>query len=230
MKTCIAIIPARGGSKRIPGKNIRLFEGLPIISYSIEAALKAGCFSEVMVSTDDSEIARIAIEYGAQVPFYRSAENSGDTSTTSEVILEVLNTYLKKGIVFDYACCIYPTAPFITVEKLQKAFEILQKENASTVLPAVRFSYPIFRALKKENQKLDFFWPEYRSARSQDLPEAFHDAGQFYFINVPHFLKNPQIFNSNTLAIEVPEQEVQDIDNESDWILAELKFKLMQNK
>jgi len=229
MKNCIAIIPARGGSKRIPRKNIRPFEGSPIISYSIKAALDSGCFTEVMVSTDDSEIAEIALYHGAVVPFFRSEQNSGDQSTTSEVILEVLSAYKQKGVDFDYACCIYPTAPFVNPAKLKEAFEILKKENASTVLPMVRFSYPIFRALKQENRKLDFFWPEYRSSRSQDLPEAFHDAGQFYFMDVKHFLKNSQIFNANTLGIEVPEREVQDIDNESDWILAEMKFRLMHN-
>ena len=229
MNRCIAIIPARGGSKRIPGKNIRHFEGSPIIRYSIEAALQSGTFQEVMVSTDDDDIAKVARSFGAHIPFLRSAQNSSDYATTSEVILEVLEHYQKTGNSFDYACCIYPTAPFVNAEKIKAAYRLLLEANASTVLPVVRYAYPIFRALKMEQGQVDFLWPEHRSTRSQDLQTAYHDAGQFYFMNVNDFFEHRQIINSNTQGFEVPETEVQDIDNESDWAMAELKFKMMQH-
>lgn len=229
MNNCVAIIIARGGSKRIPQKNIRDFHGLPIISYSINAALKSGCFDEVMVSTDNTNIAKIAKKFGAEVPFFRSAENAGDFATTSEVILEVLNSYMILGRNFDYACCIYPTAPFINAEKINYAFQMLTQQKASSVMPVVKFSYPILRALKMDGCQVSFLWPEHRLTRSQDLPSSYHDAGQFYFINVKDFLTQKEIINTNTLGFEVPETEVHDIDNEIDWSMAELKYKMVHN-
>lgn len=223
----LAIITARGGSKRIPRKNIKDFLGFPIIKYSIEAALQAGCFDEVMVSTDDIEIADIARHYGAEIPFLRSQENSNDYAGTSEVIEEVLLEYKKLCREFDYCCCIYPTAPLVSVRKLIEGYDLLKKSCADSVVPVVRFSYPIQRALKIENGKLKMLWPENLNARSQDLMPAFHDAGQFYWLRVNNFLKNKELFSENSFAIEIPESEVHDIDNEEDWKIAEIKYKRM---
>lgn len=225
-KSCLAIITARGGSKRIPRKNIKLFLGKPIIDYSIKAALDSECFDEVMVSTDDSEISEISINCGAKVPFTRSLKNSDDFSTTSEVILEVLNEYKKLGVNFKYACCIYPTAPFVTKERLKLAFEMLLSKNAKSVLPIVKFSYPILRSLKNANGYVEMNWTEYINTRSQDLPSSFHDAGQFYFFNVDAFINDKEILTDNTLGLEIPETEVQDIDTEEDWKLAEIKYSV----
>lgn len=225
-KRAVAIITARGGSKRIPRKNIRPFLGQPIIKYSIEAALKAGCFDEVLVSTDDKEIAEVAVTCGAAFPFMRSAKNSDDHSTTADVIEEVLQEYAKRENIFDYACCIYPTAPFVTSEKINKAMELLYETNADSVIPIVRFSFPIQRALKIENGRLLMMWPENTNTRSQDLAPAYHDCGQFYCVGVKSFLETKKLWAPFTLSIEMPESEVQDIDNEEDWKIAELKYSL----
>ena len=168
----VAIITARGGSKRIPRKNIKPFLGQPIISYSIKSALEAGIFDEVMVSTDDQEIAEVSLKLGAKVPFMRSAENSNDFAGTAEVIIEVINQYKNIARDFDTACCIYPTAPFVTAEKLQRAYEILRKEEADSILPITEFSYPILRSVKITSEgRIAMNWPEYYSSRSQDLPK-----------------------------------------------------------
>ncbi len=226
----LAIIPARGGSKRIPRKNIKFFLGNPIIKYSIEASLKSKCFDEVMISTDDKEIAKIAQKYRAKVPFYRSAKNSSDYATTPDVIEEVLKEYQKRGKVFKYCCCIYPTAPFVTAKKLKKGFEKLKKTSADSVVPIVRFSYPIQRALKIEKGKFKMIWPKNLNARSQDLMLIYHDAGQFYWLKVESFLKQKKLFAKHSVPIEVPESEVQDIDHKKDWKIAELKFKIFKKK
>lgn len=227
MKNCLAIITARGGSKRIPRKNIKNFLGSPIIKYSIDAALQAGCFTEVMVSTDDDEIAALAISLGAKVPFMRSNENSNDFATTAEVITEVLEVYKKSGQHFDYACCIYPTAPFVTDFKLQQAYKMLIEKNAETVVPVVSFGFPILRSLKIEDGLIKMNWPEYISSRSQDLAPAYHDCGQFYFIKTDLFLKNKKLFSENSVGYEMPESEVQDIDTEEDWKVAEIKYSFL---
>ncbi len=223
----IAIIPARGGSKRIPRKNIKNFLGKPIIAYSIEAAIKSNLFDEVMVSTDDKEIADIAIKYGAKVPFMRTAETANDFATTADVIIEVINDYEKIKKRFETCCCIYPTAPLIKIENIINAYKLLINENFESVFPVVKFSYPIFRALKVENNKVKMIWEENLTKRSQDLPDAFHDAGQFYFMRTEAFLLNCEIFTDNTGAIELSELEVQDIDTETDWKLAEMKYKIL---
>lgn len=228
MSTAVAIITARGGSKRIPRKNIRDFQGQPIIAYSIAAARAARCFSEVMVSTDDPEIAEIALRYGALVPFMRSAQRSNDTATTAEVILEVLQEYRSRGQVFDFACCIYPTAPFVTAQKLDSSMELLRHPGTDAVVPVVRFGYPILRALKIEDDTLKMVWPENMNARSQDLPPAYHDAGQFYWLRVGAFEKHRKLFPENTKPLVVSELEVQDIDTEADWKIAEIKYQLMK--
>lgn len=226
----IAIITARGGSKRIPRKNIKLFNGVPIIKYSIDAAINSGIFDEVMVSTDDKEIAEISIKYGAKVPFIRSYENSNDYSTTADVIEEVILDYRNKiNIEFEYLCCIYPTAPFITMDRLVQAMNLLVEKNADCVLPIVKYGYPIQRSLKIENGLAKMNWPENYLARSQDLPSVFHDCGQFYCMKTSSLLTQKKLFADFTIPLLVSELEVQDIDNEIDWKLAELKFKLLES-
>jgi len=225
----LAIITARGGSKRIPKKNIRDFLGKPVIAYVIDASIKSNLFEEVMVSTDDSEIAEVAQKYGARVPFMRSAENSDDFATTDDVLVEVLEEYKKLGKNFEYACCLYPTAPFVTPQKLQQAFKLLVESQADSVFPVVAFSYPIWRSLRIENGRLVMNFPENLNKRSQDLAIAYHDAGQFYFFRVENFLTKRKIFSDFSLPLLVSELEAQDIDNETDWKLAELKYRLLYN-
>ncbi|MDR0964072.1 MAG: pseudaminic acid cytidylyltransferase [Clostridium sp.] len=229
MEQAIAIITARGGSKRIPGKNIREFCGKPILAYSILAAKGAGCFSEVMVSTDDEAIAQIARSYGANVPFLRSEKTSDDFASTSDVILEVLSEYEKLGRTFSLACCIYPTAPFVTGEKLAEAYRRLCASDADSLIPVVAFSYPPQRAMAIRGEYLQFLEPVYLDARSQDLEKHYHDVGQFYFLRTSAFLQNRRLMVGKILPYEVSELEVQDIDQETDWKLAELKYRYYHN-
>ncbi|HLX91951.1 MAG TPA: pseudaminic acid cytidylyltransferase [Puia sp.] len=226
----LAIITARGGSKRIPKKNIKDFLGFPIIKYSIESAFEAGCFDEVMVSTDDLEIADVALRYGAKVPFLRSAEAANDFVTTADVLNEVLDEYAKREKHFTYCCCIYPTAPFVTGAKLKSAYEKLIETGADTVVPVVRFSFPILRSFKIENGLVKLNWPEHMNSRSQDLPPAYHDCGQFYFFRTAAFKESKKLFTDFTVPFEIPESEVQDIDNEEDWMIAEIKYSFGQKK
>lgn len=226
----IAIIPARGGSKRIPRKNIKDFLGKPIIAYSIEAAIKSDLFDEVMVSTDDKEIVEVATKYGAKIPFLRSKKNSDDFTTTVDVLLEVLNDYKKLNKEFDYLCCIYPTALFVTSDKLQSACNKLVESGAESVVPVVRFGFPIQRSFKIEKGIVKMNWPEFMKSRSQDLQPSFHDCGQFYFLRTEAFLKNKKLFTDFTIPIEMPESEVQDIDNEEDWKVAEIKYTFLLKK
>lgn len=223
----LAIITARGGSKRIPRKNIKSFLGKPIIHYSIAAALDAGCFSEVMVSTDDEEIKDIALELGASVPFLRSDGNSNDYATTPDVLREVLDVYKSLGEEFKYICGIYPTAPFITGEKLFTAYSKLENMKADAVVPIVKFGFPIMRSFKIEDERVKMNWPEYTTTRSQDIPDAFHDSGQFYFLRVKTFLETHKLFPENTVPLIIPESEVQDIDTEEDWKIAEIKYRFL---
>jgi len=224
----VAIITARGGSKRIPHNNIKEFCGKPIIAYSIEAALEAACFDEVMVSTDDPQIAEIARIYGAKVPFMRSAENADDFSTTRDVVKEVLDQYEAQGRHFEYACCIYPTAPFITGTRLAEAMTLLETKEADSVVPVVAFSFPVQRGLVIREGRTEFNWPEYALTRSQDLESFYHDSGQFYCLNVKAFAEQEMMFMKKTYSVILDELEVQDIDNETDWKLAELKFRLLK--
>ncbi len=224
----IAIIPARGGSKRIPRKNIKDFLGKPIIAYSIEAALQSDLFDEVMVSTDDEEIAEVSKHFGANVPFFRSAETSDDFASTAQVLQEVLYRYHETGNEYEYGCCIYPAAPLTSQQKLKEGLDLLAIKNFDSVFPAVKFSSPIWRSLRIEDGKALMNWPQHLNSRSQDLPPAFHDAGQFYWLRVKSFLQNPVLFSVNTGAIELDELEVQDIDNLTDWKLAELKYQLLK--
>ncbi|MGM5630006.1 pseudaminic acid cytidylyltransferase [Apibacter raozihei] len=224
----LAIIPARGGSKRIPRKNIKNFLGKPIISYSIRSAIDSNLFDEIMVSTDDSEIAEVAQKYGAKVPFMRSEENSNDYSTTMDVLQEVLDNYELIGKKFDHACCIYPTAPLIKKGDLIKGYETLQKGIFDSVFPIVAFSYPVWRSVKIIDGKTKMIWPEYSNSRSQDLDSVYHDAGQWYWFMVKKF--SHTLFMENSTSIILSELSVQDIDNETDWKLAELKYKLNNDK
>lgn len=230
VKQCkrLAVITARGGSKRIPRKNIKDFCGKPIIEYSIRAAMEAGVFDEVMVSTDDEDIARIATEAGASVPFMRSERTSDDFATTNDVLVEVLEEYEKRGKIFDELVCIYPTAPFVTAEKLINAFEVMEKEEADAVTPIVRFSFPPQRAFVLRDGELQYQYPENATVRSQDLEPIYHDCGQFYVMKAENVLQGKPAKHS--VAIVVSELEVQDIDTEEDWKLAELKYKLMINR
>ena len=222
----LAIIPARGGSKRIPRKNIRDFLGKPIIAYSIETALQSRMFEEVMVSTDDEEIAEIAKTYGAKVPFMRSASAADDFATTADVLLEVIDNYAQAGRRFTNGCCIYPTSPLLTTQTLQAAYEKMVTEKLNSVFPVIQFSYPIYRALAFSENRISMIWPENLNMRSQDLPPAYHDAGQFYWFNIESFLSDQKLFTDNSNAIVIDEKDAQDIDNETDWHLAELKFRL----
>lgn len=223
----IAIITARGGSKRIPGKNIKVFCGKPILAYSIEAAVNAGIFDTVMVSTDNEKIAETAKRYGAEVPFFRNEKTSGDFATTNDVLMEVLEEYEKRGEHFDLGCCIYPTAPFVTAEKLSQAVELLKNSSADTLIPVTSFSYPPQRAMVVKEGRLEFKYPQYLDSRSQDLETHYHDAGQFYLFRTEAFHKNGRLMVGDILPFVISELEVQDIDNETDWKIAEMKYRLM---
>ena len=229
--SAIAIITARGGSKRIPKKNIKDFCGKPIIAYSIEAALKSELFDEVMVSTDSEEIADVAKKYGALVPFMRSAKNSDDFSGTEDVVAEVLDEYGKQGRKFSCFCCIYPTAPFVTADRLREAFEIFNNNHeAEAVLPVVRFSFPPQRGFYNHNGFMEFNWPEFKDERSQDLEPIYHDAGQFYFVRTNAFMQQHTVIPMKSMPLILDDSEVQDIDNPSDWKMAELKYKVLHDR
>lgn len=222
----IAIIPARGGSKRIPKKNIKSFFGKPIIAYSILAAISSGLFDEVMVSTDDEEIELVAKEYGAMVPFMRSKKNADDYATTTDVLVEVIEQYKSLGHSFEHGCCIYPTAPFVTENTLNESYQLLVKEGYDSVFPVLPFTYPIQRALKISNDKrVKMFNPEYLDSRSQDLEHAYHDCGQFYWFKTNVVVESRRLWTNNSGAIILSELEAHDIDNLEDWKIAEFKFK-----
>ena len=220
----IAVITARGGSRRIPKKNIKEFCGKPIIAYSIEAALASGVFDEVMVSTDSEEIAAVAREYGADVPFMRSRETSDDYATTNDVLVEVFNEYSKCGEHYDIAVCIYPTAPFVTADKLKNAVVLMERDGVEAVTPVVKFSFPPQRAFIIRDSLLEYQYPEYAKMRSQDLEPVYHDCGQFYAMKVKNVLQGIAV---KAVPVIVPETEVQDIDCEEDWVIAEMKYRAM---
>jgi len=225
----IAIILARGGSKRIPRKNIKEFLGKPIIAYSIEAAISSGVFDEVMVSTDDVEIAEIAKKYGAKVPFFRSPEMSNDMAMTAPVLIEVLNEYKKLSQDFAYCACIYPCAPFINSQRLKEGMDLLVESDVDSVLPIVKFSYPPQRCLVIKDEKVQMLHPENYNVRSQDLEPYYHDVGQFYYLKSSSLIKEEKLYCENTLPIILPESEVQDIDTEEDWKIAEMKYRILKN-
>lgn len=229
MKKKIAIIPARGGSKRIPRKNIKLFLDKPIIAYSIEAALKSELFDEVMVSTDDPEIAEIALSYGAKVPFFRSDLNSNDIATTADVLIEVLEKYkINQNITFEYACCLYPTAPLVQVKELLEGFNLIKNHGFDSVFPIVAFSYPVWRSLIiDKDSRVEMQWPEYYNSRSQDLNTLYHDAGQWYWFKSEVLIREKKLYMNNSKGLILEDTKVQDIDNLIDFKLAELKYKLI---
>lgn len=223
----LAMITARGGSKRIPRKNIKEFCGEPILAYSIRAAISSGAFDEVMVSTDDEEIAKVAKAYGASVPFFRSRENADDFSTTRDVVLEVIAAYEEQGKHFDRVCCIYPTAPFLTGDLLKEAMELLETTGADSVLPVVRFDFPPQRGIVIRDGKAQFRWPENALTRSQDLEPFYHDVGQFYCLKTESFTEQKLLIMQHTVPLELPESRVQDIDTMEDWAMAELKYRML---
>ena len=225
----VAIITARGGSKRIPHKNIRPFLGKPILEYSIEAALATEYFTEVMVSTDDEEIAEVARHAGAKVPFMRSENNANDFATTADVVLEVINSYERIGQNFEQACCIYPTAPFVTANALKTAMMLLEQEQADCVIPVVKFSFPPQRCVVIKGGRLTPKWPESMKVRSQDLEPYYHDCGQFYCLNVDSFKEQKAIWMRNVVPFIQDESTVQDIDTLEDWKVAEMKYRIMHN-
>lgn len=226
MGDVLAIITARGGSKRIPGKNIKNFCGQPIINYSINAAVKSGIFKEVMVSTDSQEIANVAKEAGAVVPFMRSEKTSDDYATTADVLSEVIEKYQELGKRFDYFACLYPTAPFVTEDVLTKAYEKLLEKRGDVLIPVVSFSYPPQRGFIIDNNgMMGYKWPENFRKRSQDLEKMYHDCGQFYFYRTAAFLEKRGQFLDGIVPFELKESQVQDIDTLEDWAMAEIKYE-----
>lgn len=224
----IAIIPARGGSKRIPRKNIKLFHGKPMIAYSIDAALKSGCFDKVIVSTDDQEIADIAITFGAEVPFIRPADISCDHATTMDVMQHAIQWCEESGISINNVCCLYATAPFVTPEFLQQGLKILQETDCEFTFSATSFPFPIQRAIKLSDQgEVSMFSPENEQVRSQDLEEAYHDAGQFYWGKKTAFLERKAVFAPHSRVVLLSRSRVQDIDTQEDWDLAQALYSAM---
>lgn len=226
----IAIITARGGSKRIPRKNIKDFCGKPIIAYSIEAALESNLFDEVMVSTDDAEIAEIAKSFGANVPFLRSAETSDDYATTADVLREVLNKYAASGKVFDIMCCLYPTAPFVSSSELIEAWRMIE-DGAPSVIPVTSFDFPPQRGFDLlPDDTIRYTYPEYATTRSQDLPSVVHDCGRFYMMKTDAYLANNSVLVNGCKALFIAPALVQDIDTLQDWEMAEFKYRFQEGR
>jgi pseudaminic acid cytidylyltransferase len=228
----VALIPARAGSKRIPGKNIKPFAGRPLIAYSVEAAEASGLFSRIIVSTDSPEIAEVAQSHGAQVPFLRPPRLADDVTPTADVVLHALNWLKQNESLPEYICCIYATAPFLQADYLKKGFERLCRDNdATTAFSVASFAYPIFRALDVDDKgRVKMFWPEHRDTRSNDLPEAYHDAGQFYWVHTQRFLKEKTLLSKGAVSVKLPRYLVQDIDTPEDWKTAEYMFNAMKIK
>jgi len=222
----VAVIPARGGSKRIPRKNIKNFCGKPIIAYSIEAALQTGLFERVIVSTDDEEIAAVARDFGAKTPFLRPKEIADDYTGTNAVVKHAIQWFEKNVSKVEYACCIYATAPFIQVDYLKKAYQSLSHSNKLFAFSVTSFAFPIQRSIRICNDGgAEAMFPDAVSQRSQDLEEAYHDAGQFYWGRAQAFLNDQAIFENHSLPIILPRHLVQDIDTPEDWLRAELMYK-----
>ncbi|NNB16067.1 pseudaminic acid cytidylyltransferase [Pseudomonas fragi] len=229
MTTRIAIIPARGGSKRIPRKNIKLFCAKPMIAWSIEAALQSGCFDQVIVSTDDHEIAEVARQYGATVPFMRPAELSDDHTGTVPVIQHAIEWVNAQGQSVEQACCLYATAPFVSAEDINRGLDILNAIQSDYAFSVTSYAFPIQRAIRLNGEgRVQMFNPEHFNTRSQDLEEAFHDAGQFYWGTADAWLQGRMIFGAGSVPVPLPRHRVQDIDTPEDWVRAEWLFKAMQ--
>lgn len=226
----LAVIPARGGSKRIPRKNIKSFCGKPIIAWSIEAALQAECFDRVIVSTDDADIAEVAVRWGAEAPFTRPAELSDDYSGTIPVIAHAIDWYRRQGLNPEYVCCIYATAPFIRAQDLRHGLDILMEKNCDYAFAVTRYSFPIQRAVRiTAAGRVEMFHPEHFATRSQDLEEAWHDAGQFYWGRAETWHAGKLVFSSDSFPVILPPERVQDIDTPEDWRCAERLFKALDN-
>jgi len=222
----LAVIPARGGSKRIPRKNIKLFCGKPMIAWSIEVAISSGCFDHVIVSTDDAEIADIARQYGASVPFLRPAALADDYTGTTAVIQQAINWCAENGIDAQQVCCLYATAPFVCADDLRRGLAILSASGANYAFSTTSYAFPIQRALRVDRQgRVSMFSPEFFTSRSQDLEEAFHDAGQFYWGKASAWLEGAVMFSPDSVAVQLQRHRVQDIDTPEDWTRAEWLFK-----
>lgn len=227
----IAVIPARGGSKRIPRKNIKDFCGKPMIAWSIEAAIKSGLFDRIIVSTDDEEIAEVAKQWGAEVPFLRPDELSNDYAGTTEVIAHATQWVVNQGYDVEAVCCIYATAPFIQVADLKQGLEALESGDWAYAFTATDFTAPIFRSFKQAaDGGIEMFYPEHFSTRSQDLPVALHDAGQFYWGRPSAWLSGKRIFDRHSIPVAIPRWRVQDIDTQEDWRRAEIIASLIMGK
>ena len=224
----ICVIPARGGSKRIHKKNIKDFLGKPIIAYSIEAALDSKLFDKVIVSTDDESIAKVAKKYGAEIPFIRPEKISDDFTGTNDVVKHAINWFLEQDIVIHYVCCIYATAPFVEVKYLRKGLDFLSNSNQLFSFSVTSFPFPIQRAIKINKDKVSMFYPEHVLSRSQDLDEAYHDAGQFYWGRPQSFLDGVDMFSENSIPVFLPRYLVQDIDTLEDWKRAELMYRTIK--
>lgn len=224
----LAVITARGGSKRIPRKNIKHFVGSPIIKYSIDACLESNLFDEVMVSTDDLEIAEISKSFGAKVPFLRSEKTANDYATTMDVLREVLAEYQKMGQTFESMCCAYPCAPFLTTKMIKSGYEVFLEKEADILIPIVSFSYPMQRSFRIANGFLEYVYPEFVHSRSQDLEKRYHDVGMFYFYNVKNMFFNATEKAIKVVPFELPESQIQDIDSQEDWKMAEIKYKILK--
>ena len=219
----IAVIPARGGSKRIPRKNIKSFNGKPMIAWSIEAAKSSGLFERIIVSTDDTEIAEVSKQCGAEVPFTRPAELSNDFAATTEVIAHAALWAIEQGLDLESVCCIYATAPFVQVEDIKRGCEALDSGDWDYAFTVTDFAAPIFRSFKQTEQGgLEMFFPEHFGTRSQDLPVALHDAGQFYWGRPEAWIQGKRIFDNRSKPIVIPRWRVQDIDTSEDWDRAEI--------
>lgn len=226
----VAVIPARGGSKRIPRKNIKPFCGKPMIAYSIEAAKASELFDKVLVSTDDNNIAEIAKDFGAEVPFIRPAELADDYTGTDEVFIHALNNLINNDKNYRNACCIYPAAPLLKVSLLSEGLDRLIANNATSCFPVLEFCSPIVRALEiNKKGRLSLILPKYKSIRTQDLQSFYHDAGQFYWVNIEKYLKVKSILCNNSIPIVLPKYEVVDIDSDEDWKFAELLYSMNKN-
>ena len=224
----IAVIPARGGSKRIPRKNIKLFCGKPMIAWSIEAARASGLFDHIVVSTDDAEIAEVAKVHGAEIPFVRPAALSDDHTGTSPVVAHVIEWYRARGQMPDPVCCIYATAPFVIAEDLQRGLQTLNDSGSDFAFSVTSYAFPIQRAIRLTNAgRIEMFQPGNFNIRSQDLEEAFHDAGQFYWGRAEAWLSGKVIFGPHTAAVQLPRYRVQDIDIAEDWQTAEYLFRAL---
>jgi pseudaminic acid cytidylyltransferase len=224
----VAVIIARGGSKRIPGKNIRAFAGKPMLAWPIEAAAASGIFERIIVSTDSPAIADVAEQWGAEVPFMRPAELADDHTPTAPVFLHALEFLENNSGLPEYACCIYPTAPFLSPRYLAQGLEELRKYDAPAAFSVTTFAFPVLRALKIcDDGSVAFNWPEYEYARSQDLPDFYHDAGQFYWVNVRRFCKERRLAMPGARPVVLPRKLVQDIDTPEDWEAAELMARVL---